>query len=55
MNKDTALQQCSADTMNPADSKELKCQFFSIIYCTRFNKCKQTKLKINNLLKLGFY
>ena len=28
MNKDTALQQCSADTMNPADSKELKCQFF---------------------------
>ena len=28
MNKDTALQQCSADTMNPADSKELKCQFY---------------------------
>ena len=25
--------------MNPADSKELKCNFFSIIYCTRFNKC----------------
>lgn len=30
MNKDTALQQCSADTMNPADSKELKCHFFQL-------------------------